>query len=104
MDTFIIKKAKDALQKEKDQKKLFIEKKFVEKEKNDKMLEEAQKRKEFQYKDVRKQELNEVSELREAIEKEKRDKKEKRVKEREAAWKVIRENEIEKEKRLAIKQ
>jgi hypothetical protein len=45
-----------------------------------------------------------VSELREAIEKEKKDKKDKRVKEREAAWKVIRENEIEKEKRLAIKQ
>ena len=65
------------------------------------MIEESQKRKEFQYKDVRKQELTEASDIREAIAKEKQDKKDKRIKQREEAWKVIKENEIEKEKRLA---
>ena len=67
------------------------------------MLEDAQKRKELQFKDARRGELTEVSELRDALEKEKRDKKDKRVKEREQAWKVIKENELEKEKRIAQK-
>ena len=65
------------------------------------MVTEAQVRKESQFKDARKQELHEVHDLREAIEKEKRDKKDKRVKQREDAWTVIRENEVEKQRRLA---
>ena len=50
----MLRKAKDALMKEKEEKKMANDKKFVEKEKNDKMLEEAQKRKELAYKDNRK--------------------------------------------------
>jgi len=65
------------------------------------MLSDAQTRKELQFKDVRTQELDEVNHLKEAIAKEKKDKKDKRAREREAAWEVIRENEVEKQRRLA---
>jgi len=64
------------------------------------MLTDAQTRKAVMFKDVRKQELTEVQDLRSAIEKEKKDKKDKKVKQREAAWEVIRENEVEKQRRL----
>lgn len=64
------------------------------------MLHEAKKAKETLYKIERKNELQEVSKLKENIEKEKVQKKEKRKQEMEAARLVILENEREKKNRI----
>ena len=54
------------------------------------MLDDHLKQKENHFKDLRRDELNEVNVLKEALEKEKQDKIAKREKEKEEAWKIIK--------------
>ena len=68
------------------------------------MLLEAQKKKIEDVQSMRSGELKEVQKLKVEIEKEKRDKLRAKKTEREAAQKVIRENEVVREKRLQEKE
>ena len=70
----------------------------------DQMLKEAKRKRDTLYQGERAKEHGEVAKLRAGIEKEKEDKVSKKAKERENAWKVIRENEQEKVKRMQEKE
>lgn len=54
-------------------------------------------------KNLRSEELNEAKELRKALDIEKREIEQKKQRERQAAWKVIKENEIKEEKKTQAK-
>lgn len=68
------------------------------------MLVKAQEQKKMNFQAQRQNELKEVADLQQAIKQEKQDKIEKKKREREVAWKIIRENELEKEKRMQEKE
>ena len=104
IDQQMLDKARNELEREKKKREEVIAKTFQAKEQRDQMLMEAQRQKEEHYQKLRRLELEEVDKLKQAIEKEKNDKLEKKKKERQAAWKVIAENEVEKAKRLKEKE
>ena len=89
----MLAKAKNDLDKEKKKKEELVAKTFEAKNQRDQMLVEAQRQKEEHYQKLRRIELEEVDKLKVAIEKEKNEKLEKKKRERQAAWKVIAENE-----------
>ena len=100
MDDILIKNAKKELDKEK---KLEIEhqkKVQLQKVQRDVMLLEAQGKKIRDYQEMRNQELIEVEELKEGLKKEKKDAIDKKKLEKDHCLKVIKENDIDKIRRL----
>ena len=104
MDNQILKKAREEIEQEKQKQALLKEKTMKQKEQREKMIIDAKRRKENEFRTQREKELVEVAQLKNDLLNEKKQKVEKRQAEKEQAWKVIRENEAEKEKRAIEKQ
>lgn len=100
----IIAKAKNELEEEKKKQEKLRQKTIEAKDQRDQMLKEAMAKKEHQFKQDRKKELDEVQKLQEALDKEKKDKIEKKKAQRAQAQLVIQENEREKARREAEKE
>ena len=93
MDKLMIKNAKKELDIEKQQKLEQIKKMEAAKAQRDVMLVEAKDRRIKEIQSERNKEIDEVQKLRRELDKEKHDKLVKKKKEKEDAWKIIKENE-----------
>lgn len=104
MDTLLLANAQREI--EQDKKERIALKHKVENQKviRDQMLTEAKVKRMNEFKQVRQKEILEVEVLKKEIHDEFRTKVEKRIKEKEDAWKIIKMNEKQKEKRMAEKE
>ena len=80
MDKLILTQAANEIEMERKQVKDMRQKTLAQKKQRDTMLNEAKQKREFDFNDARRKELEEVSQLKQAIEKEKHDKWEKKMK------------------------
>jgi len=104
VDARILAKAKAELDEEKNKKDVLKEKTLNQKAERDRQLRAAKQRRDAEYQDQRLKERGEVERLQAAIEGERAERRAKKARAREAAWVVIRENEVEKEKRQLAKE